>query len=317
MSPVVGLTPANSSLPAAAMTAVIHRRANPAPYGWQVLTVRNGDNLSDLAITYRTTVGVLLARNRFHDDGSFLAVGRQLWVPRTTRAPRRAVPARNATYVVRPGDTLGDIAARYKVRLSTLLSLNRISPTAYIQPGQRIRVPARAVRARTKARAHAAVTTTIVTVRSGDTLGGIALRQHVSLASLIKANRLSLRSILQIGQRLRVVTPARRNPYSSNTFAGRTYSDKIVNAAAANRRYLARHQAPSRIQTRAIIVSTARRHGLDPRLVLAVSWQESGWNQRLVSVANAIGAMQIIPSTRTLPVADSTSSTHTTMSPLA
>ena len=45
-----------------------------------------------------------------------------------------------------------------------------------------------------------------------------------------------------------------------------------------------------------MIIDTARRHGVDPRLALAVSWQESGWNQRQVSVANAIGAMQVIPS---------------------
>ena len=45
-----------------------------------------------------------------------------------------------------------------------------------------------------------------------------------------------------------------------------------------------------------MIVATARRHGVDPRLALAISWQESGWNQRQVSVANAIGTMQVIPS---------------------
>jgi soluble lytic murein transglycosylase-like protein len=35
---------------------------------------------------------------------------------------------------------------------------------------------------------------------------------------------------------------------------------------------------------------------VDPKLALAVGWQESGWNQRQVSVANAIGVMQVIPS---------------------
>ncbi|KQZ88606.1 hypothetical protein ASD62_04095 [Phycicoccus sp. Root563] len=53
---------------------------------------------------------------------------------------------------------------------------------------------------------------------------------------------------------------------------------------------------PTRDQTRAMIIATARRHGVDPRLALAVAWQESGWNQRQVSVANAIGVMQVIPS---------------------
>ncbi|MHB1472864.1 MAG: lytic transglycosylase [Dermatophilaceae bacterium] len=295
MSLVVGITAATSPLPSQAAPTLLQRSANPAPYGWTVLTVRSGDTLSDIAIMHRTTVGVLLTVNRIHDGGNFLAIGRRLQVPRTKPAPTRAAAAvRTATYVVRSGDTLSGIAASYKVSLATLYSLNKISRTAYIQPGQRISVPAPAATAKAKATASPAVTTVIITVRSGDTLSDIAVRQGVTTASLLKANGLSLRSILQIGQMLKVVTPKKAD--SSNTFAGRTYPDKVVSAAAANRAYLARHNAPSRTQTKAMIVATARRHGVDPKLALAVSWQESGWNQRQVSVANAIGAMQVIPS---------------------
>jgi len=299
MSPVIGITPATSPVPAQPTPTVIQRSSNPAPFGWQVLTVRSGDSLSDIAIKHRTTLGVLLTRNRFVGNGSFLAVGRQLWVPRTTPATqpatRKVTPApRTATYVVRSGDTLGGIAVAYKVSLSTLYSLNKIGRTAYIQPGQRIKVPAPAARARAKARAAAAFTTTIVTVRSGDTLSDIAARRGVTTASLLKVNGLSMRSTLQIGQKLKVVTPRTAN--SNNTFAGRTYPASVVRAAAANRAYLARHNTPNRTQIKAMIVATARRHGVDPRLALAVSWQESGWNQRQVSVANAIGTMQVIPS---------------------
>lgn len=294
MSPTVGLPPATSPPPALGTPTLVQRGTNPAPFGWQVLTVRTGDNLSDLAIGHRTTVGVLITANGIRDGDSFLSVGQHLRVPRTKPAPRAAAAAaRTATYVVRSDDTLGDIAAAYKVSLSTLYSLNKISRTAYIQPGQRIRVPAPAARAKAKAAASAAVTTTTVTVRSGDTLSGLAVRHGVTTVSLLKANSLSLHSILQIGQQLKVVTPKAN---SSNSFAGRTYSEVVVRAAAANRAYLARHRAPSRAQTKALIVATARRHGVDPRLALAISWQESGWNQRQVSVANAIGAMQVIPS---------------------
>ena len=299
MSPVAGIPPATAPVPAQATPTLIQRSSNPAPYGWQLLTVRAGDTLSDIATTHRTTLGVLFTRNRFAGDGSFLAVGRQLWVPRTTPAPHPArakatAAARTTTYVVRSGDTLGGIAISHNVSLATLYSFNKISRTAYIQPGQRIRVPAPAARARAKSAASAAVTTTIVTVRSGDTLSDLAVRHQVTMASLLKANNLSLRSILQIGQKLKVVTPTKAT--SSNTFAGRTYSAKIVNAAAANRAYLAHHNVPSRTQIKAMIVATARRQGVDPNLALAISWQESGWNQRQVSVANAIGAMQVIPS---------------------
>ncbi len=306
MSPVVGLTPATSPLPAQATPAVLVRRADPAPYGWQVLTVRRGDTLNNIAITYRTTVGVLITRNRIPGGGHFLAVGNLLWVPRAAPAPKPAavippaaaavIGARTATYVVRSGDTLVGIAARYKVSLATLYALNKTSRTTYIQPGQQLMVPAPAARATAKADAPAAVTTTTFTVRSGDTLTAIALRLGVSQASLLKANGLSLRSVLQIGQTLKVVTPVKKAADSSNTFAGRTYSEKVVSAASANRAYLADQSVPNRTQTKALIESAAQRHGLDPKLALAISWQESGWNQRQVSVANAIGTMQVIPS---------------------
>jgi LysM repeat protein len=297
MSMAVGLAPATSPLPAHATPAVVVRPGSSAPYGWQILTVRSGDNLSDIAITHRSTVGALVARNHLSDGGRFLATGKQLWVPRTSPAPASAaaIAARTATYVVRSGDTLDSIAAHFKVSLPTLYSLNKISRTAYIQPGQRINLPATAARATAKTAASAAVTTTTIKVRSGDTLSAIALRQGVTQASLLKANGLSVRSVLQIGQTLKVVTPVKKAD-SSNTFAGRTYPAAIVNAASANRAYLANHSAPSRTQTKAMITSAAQRHGLDPSLALSISWQESGWDQRKVSVANAIGAMQVIPS---------------------
>ena len=53
---------------------------------------------------------------------------------------------------------------------------------------------------------------------------------------------------------------------------------------------------PSRTETKAMITRIARQHGVDPSLALAISYQESGWDQRQVSVANAVGTMQVIPS---------------------
>ena len=44
-----------------------------------------------------------------------------------------------------------------------------------------------------------------------------------------------------------------------------------------------------------MIVATAGKHGVDPALALAIAHQESGFNHRQVSVANAIGIMQVIP----------------------
>jgi soluble lytic murein transglycosylase-like protein len=53
----------------------------------------------------------------------------------------------------------------------------------------------------------------------------------------------------------------------------------------------------SRATARRILREAATRHQLDPKLVLAVSYWESGWDQSLVSQTGAVGLMQVEPAT--------------------
>lgn len=48
---------------------------------------------------------------------------------------------------------------------------------------------------------------------------------------------------------------------------------------------------------RAVLVAAAQQEGVDPNLLLAVSWWESGWRQDQVSSEGAIGLMQVMPKT--------------------
>src|SRR5262249_43241724 len=48
---------------------------------------------------------------------------------------------------------------------------------------------------------------------------------------------------------------------------------------------------------RALIAEHAPRYGVDPALVRAVAWQESGWSQAARSRVGAIGVMQLMPAT--------------------
>src|SRR5699024_1091250 len=54
---------------------------------------------------------------------------------------------------------------------------------------------------------------------------------------------------------------------------------------------------PSRSKVREMVRSTAVSMGVDPRLALAHAQIESGFDPTAVSPANAIGTMQVIPST--------------------
>lgn len=49
---------------------------------------------------------------------------------------------------------------------------------------------------------------------------------------------------------------------------------------------------------RTILDAWSGRLGVDPHLVRAVAWMESGYQTRLVSASGAVGVMQTLPSTR-------------------
>jgi soluble lytic murein transglycosylase-like protein len=48
---------------------------------------------------------------------------------------------------------------------------------------------------------------------------------------------------------------------------------------------------------RRLIVAEADRFGVPAAFALAVAWQESGWQQGVVSWAGAVGVMQLLPAT--------------------
>ena len=147
---------------------------------------------------------------------------------------------------------------------------------------------------------HHTAATTAYRVRAGDTLGAIALRHHTSVAKIARASKISSRALIHPGQVLRVPGRAKASTKSSvpDTFNGVKYPQAVARAAAHNRAILAGRSVPSRSETRAMIVRIARQQGVDPRLALAIAYQESGWNQRAVSPANAVGVMQVIPAVR-------------------
>ncbi len=282
--------PPTALLPAAHVAA-----SNPAPHGWTTYRVRSGDTLVGIAARFRTTVDAIASRNAIRNRHTIM-VGTVLSVPRTAAPPRKARPATagSRVYVVRAGDTLYDIATRFHVPLASVLKTNHLSPRPFIHAGQRIVVrgaASTAVAPPSRAR------TTAYRVRPGDTLSSIAARHHTTVAAIARASRVSSRALIHPGQVLRLPGKAGSSARSAvpNTFAGRTYPRAIAEAAARNRAVLARRSVPSRSETKAMIVRIARQQGVDTRLALAIAYQESGWNQRAVSPANAVGVMQVIP----------------------
>jgi LysM repeat protein len=289
--PTLGFSSLGASVVAAAAGAPLLLAAGAN--GWTSYHVRDGDTLWDIAAAHRTSVSTLVRANHLSSGGHVIRTGSTLRVPAARGA--RSVVHRTTSYTVRRGDTVSGIALRLGVPISRILADNHLDHRGRIYAGQHLRVPAQPVKAQAKAARSAAAgsRTTHYTVRSGDTVSSIAQRLHSTTPGIIKANRLPSSGRIVPGQRLRVPV---RAAAPANSFAGRTYPDAIVQAARHNRSRLASRAVPSRDVTRRLITQTARRYGVDPALALAVAYQESGFNQRQVSVANAIGVMQVIPS---------------------
>ncbi len=211
-----------------------------------------------------------------------------------------------ATHTVRAGETLSGIAARYGTTVTALATTNGLRDPDRIHAGSRLRIPGAGGGSRPNA-ATSRPSSHVHLVRPGDTLSGIAARYGVPLAGVLKANRLSATALIHPGDRVTVrgatngaAKSAKRNRSAPSaavpeTFLGVRYPTSVAQAAARNRERLASRDVPSRTAVRDLVERTARRHGVDPRLALAVAYQESGWNQRAVSPANAVGVMQVIP----------------------
>ncbi len=104
-------------------------------------TVRSGDTLARIARRFRSSVTELRERNRLRGDR--LRIGMTLRIPTRGDRRRASQSARRAgIHVVRRGDTLSGIAARYRVPVSRLRRRNRVRGDR-IRIGQRLRIPGR------------------------------------------------------------------------------------------------------------------------------------------------------------------------------
>ncbi|MCW2607082.1 MAG: Peptidoglycan-binding LysM [Frankiales bacterium] len=200
-----------------------------------------------------------------------------------------AVVTAGAPNVIRvhSGDTLSEIAQRHHTSVRVLRQLNDLPGNGTIYAGQTLRLPGSA-RGGASGRGEGGYT-----VRAGDTLSEIAKRFGVSTSSIRTRNRLPASGLVRIGQRLAIPGAGARSSGSSS--AG--IPSSVSSSASTNRALLRSRPQPSKAAVRRMVAQTARRHGVSPSLALAVAYHESGFQQRVVSGVNAIGVMQVLPST--------------------
>ncbi|MCC6383287.1 MAG: LysM peptidoglycan-binding domain-containing protein [Dehalococcoidia bacterium] len=162
------------------------------------------------------------------------------------------------TRVVQPGDTLSAIADEYGVTVEALTEENGITNPDLVVAGSTLRIPEPAGEAEGPAATY--------TVQAGDTLGQIALRFGASVAGLAEVNGLANPDLIVPGQIL------------------------AVPGGPATARSLHPEVAP-------LLDQAADEFSLPRSFISALAWQESGWQQAMISHAGAVGIMQILPET--------------------
>jgi N-acetylmuramoyl-L-alanine amidase len=299
----------------------IHGRAgSPPPPTSHRYTVRLGDTLSGLAARDGVSISRLAALNHLRPNALLIAGG----ALRLPGAPPTSAPARPALgrYVIAAGDTLSGLAAREGVSVRRLAALNHLRVNGLLIAGAALRLP----EAR-PTRAVVAPTLGSYVIAAGDTLSAIAARSGVSVSRLAALNHLRVNGVLIAGATLSVPASASSGPATppstvSYTLAPGDTLTSIASRAGISVPQLAEMNGISQDAvllagatltvpatqggppyptaervTAAQVEQVAARGGVPSSLAAAVAWQESGFNNDLVSSADARGVMQILPGT--------------------
>lgn len=302
-------------IPANAVAATLPAALRPmAPSVPDTYTIVRGDTISAIARRFNLDTTAVLQLNKLSAT-TLIYPGQTIKLTGTApTAPTRPAPSAPSApsapttatvYTVVPGDTLGAIAAKHNVPLSSIFSWNGLNGSSIIYPGQKIKVSGGSAPSAPAAPAPAPAPlagTGSYTIKAGDTLSSIASRHGVTLAALMAANNnVTATTVIYPGQKLTIpgagLQPAgETKPLVPSTFLGFTYPPAVVSSANENKALLNASPVPSRAEMKSIVADTARRMGVSPSLALAFAEQESGFDQRAVSPANAIGTMQVIPS---------------------
>ena len=173
-------------------------------------TVKRGDSVASVAEHFHTTANVLRELNDLPEGR--LTVGDELRVPADAELPAKVVLAaarvdgrvrgrRPHVLIVRHGDTLYSIAHRNRMDVDTLAAMNGMQPGDSLRAGQKIEVASAGGGSSRHSRSHRQV---LYTVRSGDSVAGIAQLFQCSAQQIAAWNGLGAHPHIHAGQKLRI-----------------------------------------------------------------------------------------------------------------
>ncbi len=184
-------TASASTTEVTAAIPVISQTSRPSTY-----RVKSGDTVTQIAKRFGLSITSIAKLNNLGPK-SLIRVGQVIKLVGNTPPEVEA-----ESYRVRPGDTLLGIASRHKLTLSELTSINRISSSTLIYPGQVLRV----AKVIPTSQLPVGAPDTYV-VATGDSLDSVAQKFGMTLSALREYNDLAKASIIYVGQVLNLKPP--------------------------------------------------------------------------------------------------------------
>jgi soluble lytic murein transglycosylase-like protein len=170
-------------------------------------------------------------------------------------------------HVVAPGESLLMLARRYATTPQAIARANHIANPNLIVIGMQLRIPATppgpaAQPAPPTAPPLPLPAPQVVTyaVKPGDNLTAIAGHFGVTPTALAALNGIAKLNLIQVGRVLRIPVPS-----------------------------------PATVET--LLAKYAKTYKVEEALIKALAWQESGWQQQVISDMGAVGVMQLMPET--------------------
>ena len=179
--------------------------------------VRKGDTLETLAKKYRSDAKTIMLANNMRRPEP-LTVGKTVRVPLVeASSDERPAPAHAPTqaakapahkpetieHVVRPGDSLWNIAKRYGTTTQEIERINRVT-ASNITLGQVLKIVPGAPPPQAKVEPPKPRPAATYTVRKGDTLQSIAKSHNTTVERLLALNKIQPQSKIQLGQKILV-----------------------------------------------------------------------------------------------------------------
>ena len=226
----------------------------------QVVTVRTGETLSEIAERHGVSLSRLMQANGIAKP-DHVEIGQRLTIPGSGSTARSASTSSGsqgtAPYTVKSGETLSEIADRFNTTTARLIQINRIGDPDLVMSGTRLQVPVTAQRSSPAAAVNRNASEHVV--QSGENLSLIAERYGTSVSRLVALNQLQDPELVAVGSRLKLRgTP----PAARSTPPAATKPKPAANTSAAQP--VAAQQAPVQQAAAQTASGTAQPSGTAP-----------------------------------------------------